>query len=141
MSEILPKPDKPFGGKIGVTTSDSKPEKPAIQKPPEGAPNVVVVLLDDVGFGAAGTFGGPVQTPTLDALAKQGLRYNQFHTTALCSPTRAALLTGRNHHSVGMGAICEIGTGYPGYSSVIPRSEWATTPAETLPWRSLPVAP
>jgi len=130
MSVILPKPDKPFGGKIGVTSSDSTPEKPVIQKPPEGAPNVVVVLLDDVGFGAAGTFGGPVPTPALDALAKQGLRYNQFHTAALCSPTRAALLTGRNHHSVGMGAICEIGTGYPGYSSVIPRS--AATVAEVL---------
>ena len=74
MSEILSKPDKPFGGKIGATTSDSKPEMPEIQKPPAGAPNVVVVLLDDVGFGAAGTFGGPVPTPTLDALAQQGLR-------------------------------------------------------------------
>jgi arylsulfatase len=130
MSEVLPKPDKPFGGRIGVTISKSKPDKPVIQKPPEGAPNVVIVLLDDVGFGAAGTFGGPVPTPALDALAKQGLRYNQFHTTALCSPTRAALLTGRNHHSVGMGAICEIATGYPGYSSVIPRS--AATVAEIL---------
>jgi arylsulfatase A-like enzyme len=130
MSEVLPKPDKLFGGRIGVTTRDSKPDKVAIQKPPAGAPNVVVVLLDDVGFGAASTFGGPVPTPTLDALAKQGLRYNQFHTTALCSPTRAALLTGRNHHSVGMGAICEIGTGYPGYTSVIPRS--AATVAEIL---------
>ncbi len=130
MSETLPKPEKPFGGKIGVTTSRSQPEKPSIQSPPKGAPNVVIVLLDDVGFGASATFGGPVPTPTLDLLAKQGLRYNQFHTTALCSPTRAALLTGRNHHSVGMGAICEIGTGYPGYSSVIPRS--AATVAEVL---------
>jgi arylsulfatase len=81
---------------------------PSIVYPPAGAPNVVVVLLDDVGFGAASTFGGPVPTPTLDRIAGAGLRYNQFHTTALCSPTRAALLTGRNHHSAHMGAICEI---------------------------------
>jgi len=127
---VLPKPEKPFSGKIGVTTSDSVADKPEIQRAPAGAPNVVVVLLDDVGFGAASTFGGPVPTPTLDGLAKQGLRYNDFHTTALCSPSRAALLTGRNHHSVGMGAICEIGTGFPGYNTVIPRS--AATIAEVL---------
>ena len=89
MSELLPKSDKPFGGRIAVTTSNSKPEKPVIQSAPQGAPNVVVVLLDDVGFGAPGTFGGPGPTPALDALARQGLRYNQFHTTALCSLTRA----------------------------------------------------
>src|SRR5882724_1564804 len=130
METVLPKPEKPFSGKIGVTTSDSVADKPEIQRAPAGAPNVVVVLLDDVGFGAASTFGGPVPTPTLDGLAKQGLRYNDFHTTALCSPSRAALLTGRNHHSVGMGAICEIGTGFPGYNTVIPRS--AATIAEVL---------
>ena len=82
----------------------------------------MVVLLDDVGFGAASTFGAPVPTPTLDRIAGAGLRYNQFHTTALCSPTRAALLTGRNHHSAHMGTVCEIAYGFPGYDSVIPRS-------------------
>lgn len=92
-------------------------------RPPEGAPNVLVVLIDDVGFGASSTFGGPCQTPTLDRLAKGGLRYTRFHTTALCSPTRQALLTGRNHHSVGMGGITEIATGAPGYSSVRPNSK------------------
>ncbi len=98
------------------------PVRPSIVYPPAGAPNVVVVLLDDVGFGAASTFGGPVPTPALDRVAGAGLRYNQFHTTALCSPTRAALLTGRNHHSAHMGTICEIAYGFPGYDSVIPQS-------------------
>ncbi|OOK74201.1 sulfatase family protein [Mycobacterium kansasii] len=82
----------------------------------------MIVLLDDVGFGAASTFGGPVPTPTLERIAGAGLRYNQFHTTALCSPTRAALLTGRNHHSAHMGTICEIAYGFPGYDSVLPQS-------------------
>ena len=91
-------------------------------RPPAGAPNVLVVLIDDVGFGASSTFGGPCQTPTFDRLAKGGLRYTRFHTTALCSPTRQALLTGRNHHSAGMGGITEVATGAPGYSSVRPNS-------------------
>jgi arylsulfatase A-like enzyme len=91
-------------------------------RPPKGAPNVLIVLIDDVGFGASSTFGGPCQTPTLEKLAGNGLRYNRFHTTALCSPTRQALLTGRNHHSAGMGGITEIATGAPGYSSVRPNS-------------------
>ena len=91
-------------------------------RPPKGAPNVLIVLIDDVGFGASSTFGGPCQTPTFDKLAAGGLRYTRFHTTALCSPTRQALLTGRNHHSVGMGAITEAATGAPGYSSVRPNS-------------------
>jgi arylsulfatase len=91
-------------------------------RPPEGAPNVLIVLIDDAGFGASSTFGGPCQTPTLDRLAEEGLRYNCFHTTALCSPTRQALLTGRNHHSAGMGGITETATGAPGYSSVRPNS-------------------
>ncbi|MDA0817598.1 MAG: sulfatase-like hydrolase/transferase, partial [Planctomycetota bacterium] len=82
-------------------------------RPPEGAPNVLVVLLDDVGFGASSAFGGPCQTPTLERLAANGLKYNRFHTTALCSPTRQALLTGRNHHSAGMAAITELATGAP----------------------------
>lgn len=91
-------------------------------RPPKGAPNVLIVLIDDAGFGASSAFGGPCQTPTLEKLASGGLKYNRFHTTALCSPSRQALLTGRNHHSVGMGAITEIATGAPGYSSVRPNS-------------------
>ena len=87
-----------------------------------GSPNVLIVMTDDVGFGAASTFGGPVETPVMDRLAAQGLRYNQFHTTAMCSPTRAALLTGRNHHSVNTGALTNLATDVDGYSSVIPDS-------------------
>ena len=112
----LPIPDShyKYPGKIPLDARDAKfpPIKPL--RPPEGAPNVVVILLDDVGFGAPSTFGGGINMPTLDALAKQGLRYTQFHTTALCSPTRQALLTGRNHHSVGMGSITELATSAPG---------------------------
>ncbi len=118
----LPRPEERFGGVINPSAADSTPVKPSIAYPPPGAPNVVVVLLDDVGFGAASTFGGPVPTPALDRVAGAGLRYNQFHTTALCSPTRAALLTGRNHHSAHMGTICEIAYGFPGYDSMIPNS-------------------
>jgi hypothetical protein len=92
----LPIPEKRFAGTLGQTTDKSKPDKPAILVPPEGAPNVFVVLLDDVGFAASDVFGGPVPMPALRQVADEGLRYNQFHTTALCSPTRAALLTGRN---------------------------------------------
>ena len=91
-------------------------------RPPKGAPNVLIVLIDDAGFGSSSAFGGPCQTPTLDKLAAGGLRYNRFHTTAICSPTRQALLTGRNHHSVGMAGITEIATGAPGYCSVRPNS-------------------
>ena len=91
-------------------------------RPPKGAPNVLIVLIDDVGFGATSAFGGPCQTPTAEKLAAGGLKFTRFHTTALCSPTRQALLTGRNHHSVGMGGITEIATGAPGYCSVLPNS-------------------
>lgn len=126
----LPRTAGPFAGVINPSVADSTPVKPAITYPPQGAPNVVVVLLDDVGFGASATFGGPVPTPALDRVARDGLRYNQFHTTALCSPTRAALLTGRNHHSAHMGTICEIAYGFPGYDSVIPQS--TATVAEIL---------
>lgn len=126
----LPKPDPAFKGKIGETYRDSTPDYPRPVTAPKGAPNVLLVLLDDVGFGMCSTFGGPVPTPHLDKLAKNGLIYNQFHTTALCSPTRAALLTGRNHHSCGTGVIIEMGTGYPGYTGIIPRS--TSVVAQTL---------
>jgi arylsulfatase A-like enzyme len=118
----LPKQDPEFKGKVGETLKDSTPSYPQPLKAPQGAPNVLIILLDDVGFGHTSTFGGPVPTPTLDRLAKNGLMYNTFHTTALCSPTRAALLTGRNHHSVGTGVIIELGTGFPGYTGIIPQS-------------------
>ncbi len=122
--QILPIPDKQY---VGVTTYDAKdPDTkfPPIEqlRPPKGAPNVMIVLVDDTGFGASSAFGGPVHTPTAERLAKNGLKYNRFHTTALCSPTRQALLTGRNHHSVGMGGITELATSAPGYSSIRPKS-------------------
>jgi arylsulfatase len=126
----LPKPDPAFTGKIGETVRDSTPNYPQPVKAPKGAPNVLLILLDDVGFGMCSTFGGPVPTPNMDKLAKNGLSYTHFHTTALCSPTRAALLTGRNHHSCGTGVIIEMGTGYPGYTGMIPRS--TAVVAETL---------
>ena len=122
VKEVLPKPEPPFGGVIGRTIAESKAAYPKQIKAPAGAPNVLLILLDDVGFGHAETFGGMAHTPTLDRLAHEGLRYNTFHTTALCSPTRAALLTGRNHHSVGTGVIIELGTGFPGYTGIVPPS-------------------
>lgn len=120
--EVLPRPDQPFKGTIGRTGKESKPDFPKPVEAPKGAPNILVILTDDVGFGASATFGGPIPTPTMDRLAKNGLRYNQFHTTALCSPTRAALLSGRNHHSASTGVIMELGTGYPGYNSLMSKS-------------------
>jgi hypothetical protein len=128
--EVLPKPEAPFKGKIGRTYRESQPDKIAVTKAPAGAPNVLVVLIDDAGYGSWSTFGGQIPTPNLDRLAKMGLRYTRFHTTALCSPTRAALLTGRNHHSVGTGVITEMGTAYPGYTGQIPKS--AATVSEIL---------
>jgi arylsulfatase len=118
----LPKPDPAFQGRVAETFQQSTPNYPQPVKAPAGSPNVLIILLDDVGFGMASTFGGPVPTPNLDKLAAGGLKYNCFHTTALCSPTRAALLAGRNHHSVGTGVIIEMGTGFPGYTGIIPRS-------------------
>jgi arylsulfatase len=118
----LPQPDPAFKGKIGQTFKDSTPSYPQPVKAPKGSPNVLIILLDDVGFGMAGTFGGPVPTPNLDKLATGGLKFNRFHTTALCSPSRAALLAGRNHHTCGTGVIIEMGTGFPGYTGIIPRS-------------------
>jgi arylsulfatase len=122
--DVLPIPDKPYQGLLTYDAKDPASSFPPIApiRPPAGAPNVLIVLLDDVGFGASSTFGGPCSTPTAERLAGEGLKYNRFHTTALCSPTRAALLTGRNHHSVGMGGITELATSAPGYTSVIPNS-------------------
>jgi arylsulfatase A-like enzyme len=118
----LPKPDPKFKGKIGETYKDSTPDYPMPVTAPKGSPNILLILLDDVGFGMSSTFGGPVPTPNIDMLANNGLKFTRFHTTALCSPTRAALLAGRNHHSTGTGVIIEMGTGYPGYTGIIPRS-------------------
>ena len=122
---VLPIPDRPH---IGLTTYDAKDPNtkfPAIEplRPPKDAPNILVVLLDDVGFAASSAFGGPCETPNFDNLASGGLKYNRFHTTALCSPTRQALLTGRNHHSVGMGGITEMATSAPGYCSILPKNK------------------
>jgi arylsulfatase A-like enzyme len=121
-SPILPVPEPPFGGVMGRKVKESRPDFPQSVSAPKGAPNVLLIMTDDTGFGATSPFGGPIPAPALDRVAKRGLIYNQYHTTALCSPTRAALLTGRNHHSVGMGSITELATGYPGYSSLIPKS-------------------
>lgn len=119
---VLPISDPVFKGKIATTFKDSRPDFPKPIEAPAGAPNVLIIILDDVGFGHAGAFGGAVETPTMNALAAEGLRYTSFHTTSLCSPTRAALLTGRNHHSVATGVVTEMGTGYPGYTGIVPGS-------------------
>ena len=154
----LPIPAQPH---VGLTTFDAKdPDAkfPPIKdlRPPAGAPNVLFVLLDDVGFGASSAFGGPVDCPTFDKLAANGLKYNSFHTTALCAPTRQALLTGRNHHSTGMGSITEMATPAPGQSSILPNtiSPLARTLKlngystaqfgkchEVPPWQQSPVGP
>jgi len=115
----LPPPPPKFGGVIKEDAKDSKPYWPLTVVPPKGAPNVLLIMTDDQGYGVSGTFGGVIPTPAMDRIAKAGLRYTQFHSTALCSPTRAALITGRNHHSVGFGVIGEMSTGFPGYDSVI----------------------
>ena len=115
----LPPPPPKFGGVITESATSSKPWWPPLIVPPKGAPNVLLIMTDDQGYGVSGTFGGVVPTPAMDRIAKAGLRYTQFHSTALCSPTRAALITGRNHHSVGFGVIGELSTGYPGYDSII----------------------
>jgi arylsulfatase A-like enzyme len=129
---VLPIPDRAH---VGLTTYDAKDpdtKYPPIEqlRPPEGAPNILVILLDDVGFGTTSAFGGPCRTPNIEKLASTGLKYARFHTTALCSPTRQALLTGRNHHSVGMGGITEIATSAPGYNSILPNT--ASPIARTL---------
>lgn len=115
----LPAPEPAFGGVIKDTASQSKAWWAPRTVPPKGAPNVLLIMTDDVGFGAPSTFGGVIPTPALDLIGKTGLRYTNFHSTALCSPTRAALITGRNHHSAGFGVVSEQSTGFPGYNSVI----------------------
>jgi arylsulfatase len=155
-SRVLPTPQGAFQGTIMLSARESTPAWPPTLAAPEDAPNVLVILTDDVGFGAPSTFGGIIETPALERVAQAGLRYTQFHTTALCSPTRASLLTGRNPHSVGFGVISELSTGFPGYNAIIP-AETATI-AETLrqngyatswfgknhnvpPWEASPVGP
>jgi arylsulfatase A-like enzyme len=116
--QIPPQPAK-FGGVIKEHVKDSKSWWPPTVVPPKGAPNILLIMTDDQGYGVSGTFGGVIPTPALDRVAKAGLRYTQFHSTSLCSPSRAALITGRNHHAVGFGVIGELSTGYPGYDSII----------------------
>jgi arylsulfatase A-like enzyme len=122
--ETLPIPDRPYDGPVYEDAKDPDATFPPIEplRPPDGAPNVLVVLIDDAGFASSSAFGGPCRTPTAERLAANGLRFNRFHTTALCSPTRQALLTGRNHHTVGMGGITEIATAAPGYNSIRPNT-------------------
>jgi arylsulfatase A-like enzyme len=119
----LPPPDPKFGGVIKDTATDSKSWWPPTVVPPRGAPNILLIMTDDQGYGVCSTFGGVIPTPAMDRIAKAGLRYTQFHSTALCSPTRAALITGRNHHSSGFGVISEQATGYPGYDSIITKDK------------------
>jgi Sulfatase len=112
-SRYLPMPPQKFEGEISLNADQSKIAWPARIVPPKGAPNILLILTDDVGFGARSTFGGLIPTPAMDRVANNGLRYTNFHSTSLCSPSRAALITGRNHHSVGFGVISEIATGFP----------------------------
>ena len=130
--DVLPMPDSPAITPPAYDARDPQVMSEPIEvlRPPEGAPNILVILLDDAGFGSNSAFGGPCQTPTFERLAANGLRYSRFHTTAICSPTRQALLTGRNHHSVGMGTVSDMATGAPGYTSRRPNT--AATVAETL---------
>src|SRR5260370_7650221 len=122
--------ERSFRGTIGKTIADSNPWWPPARRPPTGATNILVVLFDDVGLSDFGCYGSPIKTPTIDALAAEGLRYSGFHTTAMCSTTRAALLTGRNHHSVGVGCLANFDSGYPGYRGKIARD--AGAPPEML---------
>src|SRR5512132_4379107 len=130
--DVLPIPDQPYQGALPLDAKAPEATFPAIEplRPPAGAPNVLIVLIDDAGFGSSSAFGGPCQTPTAERLAADGLKFNRFHTTALCSPTRAALLSGRNHHTVGMGGVTELATSAPGYNSIRPNT--CAPLAETL---------
>src|ERR1043166_8530315 len=123
-----PQPPSKFYGR--TAEESSAPTWPPRPQAPKGAPNILLIMTDDVGFGSSSTFGGPVPTPTFDRLASQGLRYNDFNTSAICSPTRASLLTGRNPQEVGVGYVTNWPTGYDGYNSVIPKS--AGTVAQIL---------
>ena len=129
---VLPIPDQPRRALILYDAKDPENKYPPIVqlRPPAGAPNVLLILIDDAGFGSSSAFGGPCNTPNTEQLAAEGLKYNRFHTTALCSPTRQALMTGRNHHTVGMGGITEIASGSPGYNSILPNT--CAPLAETL---------
>jgi len=127
---VLPIPDRPFKGVAKRTLAGSEADYPTPVHAPEGAPNVLLVLVDDAGFGNPATFGGPNASPTLERLAQEGLRYNRFHVTALCSPSRASLLSGRNHHAVGFGSVAEFCGGWPGYNATWPKS--AASIAEIL---------
>ena len=121
--EVLPRPDFHFPGEVGRTYLESDPAQfPKMVHAPAGAPNILLILIDDCGFGQYSTFGGGIPSPTMDKLASEGLRYNRFHTTSLCSPTRAALITGRNHHSAAFAGITELATGYDGYNCILPRT-------------------
>jgi arylsulfatase A-like enzyme len=156
-AESLPRPDFRFKGQVGRTYEDSDPPTfPQVVRPPKGAPNVLLILIDDAGFGQFSTFGGGVPSPNIDKLATQGLRYTRFHTTALCSPTRAALLTGRDHHVAATGVITELTTGYDGYTGIIPKSTgtvseilrqngyataWIGKNHNTPPWETSEVGP
>ena len=128
--QSLPRPEPAFQGKIDPNRNNSVPDWPKPATAAKGAPNIIVVLLDDVGFGAASVFGGPVKTPSVEKLAASGLRYNRFHVNSLCSPTRASLLSGRNDHSIGFGTVEEGASGYPGYNGIWPQS--AASVAEIL---------
>jgi hypothetical protein len=130
--EQLPPPDPMFGGVIKQKASESTAWWAPRVAPPKGAPNVLLIMTDDVGFGAPGTFGGVIPTPALDRIAKTGLRYTNFHSTSLCSPTRAALITGRNHHVAGAGVVGEIATGFPGYDSVIRKENGTVGPSRAI---------
>ncbi len=121
-AQLPPLPQK-FGGVIKRNAAESKPYWPARVEPRKGAPNILLIMTDDSGYGVPSTFGGVIPTPALDRIAANGLRYTNFNSTALCSPTRAALITGRNHHSVGFGVIAEQATGYPGYDSIITKDK------------------
>src|SRR5499427_1324378 len=119
----LPPPDPKFGGVIKDNALQSKAWWAPRIVPPKQAPNILLIMTDDSGFGVPGTYGGVIPTPAMDRIANAGLKYTQFHSTALCSPTRAALITGRNHHSAGFGVVAEQSTGFPGYNSIIAKDK------------------
>ena len=114
-NQLPPMPDETFGGKIERNAIQSTPYWQPRAVPPKGAPNILLIMTDDAGYGVSSTFGGVIPTPAMDRIAEAGLRYTHFHSTSVCAPTRAALLSGRNHHQLGSGSIPELSTGYPGY--------------------------